>query len=746
MLKLRSKIHAVGALVVAATMITTSSHAEFDVKITTRPLTAQEIVDFGLTNTTQKAGGIANVGVGQPAYLSLLAESGVVVTQASWEITSRPIGSTANIQNGPLDVSMPPYDEGEAATYTVVAQGMLIPDVAGNFHNGDYEVVATVGISNTIITVTNTIYGSTYVGINHYLCVLCHSDKMDDYALTQHASAFERKVNGDGVSYFADRCISCHVLGYDTAPAATNGGFDDVALEYGWTLPPLATNNWDDMPEALQDKSNIQCENCHGPADRHIRGLGETDAIGVSLSAGNCGQCHDSGHYHVKNLEWEQSNHATGAYARNYVGRSPCQDCHNGAGFIMAHDPDYAETSIRTTGNEGITCSTCHDPHVPGDGPHQLREVERPVLGDGTVIEEGGAGGLCMNCHHSRRDAADYVANETGTFRGPHHGPQAEMLAGANAYQFGLDMPSTDAHLSAIEDSCVTCHMQEESDVDHTAGGHTWKMSSDNGTPEDHEDDIHLVQACEECHGEIENFNFGGADWDRDGVVEGTQKEIEDLLHQLEELLADLPYVSSYGSLYPDPSTWSKEQLGAYYNLHLVHEDGSHGVHNPQYAAALLQASIAAVTGGIDVDHDGLLDSWEIDEFGDLTSQTGDGDADGDGLTNSEEYALATDPEDKDTDGDGFSDSVEVEGGSDPLYPDSVVDPATMTIANAVEMGYLPAGTGTMVRFQAIDTLEGGGWTNVGPTNISTGNWMYHLESIRDLDNRFFRAVENDDL
>ena len=116
MLKLRSKIHAVGALVVAATMITTSSHAEFDVKITTRPLTAQEIVDFGLTNTTQKAGGIATVGVGQPAYLSLLAESGVVVTQASWEITSRPIGSTANIQNGPLDVSIPPYD---AATMTI---------------------------------------------------------------------------------------------------------------------------------------------------------------------------------------------------------------------------------------------------------------------------------------------------------------------------------------------------------------------------------------------------------------------------------------------------------------------------------------------------------------------------------------------------------------------------------------------------------------------------------------------------
>ncbi len=47
-------------------------------------------------------------------------------------------------------------------------------------------------------------------------------------------------------------------------------------------------------------------------------------------------------------------------------------------------------------------------------------------------------------------------------------------------------------------------------------------------------------------------------------------------------------------------------------------------------------------------------------------------DRDGDGLSESEEHALGTDPLDPDTDGDGFSDGEEVLAVSDPLDPLSV--------------------------------------------------------------------------
>jgi VCBS repeat-containing protein len=73
-----------------------------------------------------------------------------------------------------------------------------------------------------------------------------------------------------------------------------------------------------------------------------------------------------------------------------------------------------------------------------------------------------------------------------------------------------------------------------------------------------------------------------------------------------------------------------------------------------------------------DIDGDGLSDAWEIAHWGDLTTVNDpDGDFDGDGLTNLEEFTLDTDPTLTDTDSDGFTDSAEVAEGTDPLDPDS---------------------------------------------------------------------------
>ncbi|MEM7384681.1 MAG: LamG-like jellyroll fold domain-containing protein [Verrucomicrobiota bacterium] len=73
-----------------------------------------------------------------------------------------------------------------------------------------------------------------------------------------------------------------------------------------------------------------------------------------------------------------------------------------------------------------------------------------------------------------------------------------------------------------------------------------------------------------------------------------------------------------------------------------------------------------------DSDEDGLLDSWEIDNFGDLATADGAGDPDADGLTNAEEFTASADPNQKDTDDDGLGDGAEVNThGTSPALVDT---------------------------------------------------------------------------
>jgi hypothetical protein len=173
-----------------------------------------------------------------------------------------------------------------------------------------------------------------------------------------------------------------------------------------------------------------------------------------------------------------------------------------------------------------------------------------------------------------------------------------------------------------------------------------------------------------------------------------------------------------------------------------VWEDRSLGVHNPKYAAAILQASIDDLRGGIDVDRDGLLDSWEMANFGNLTSQSGNGDADGDGALNALEMGAGTNPKTRDTDGDGIEDYIELLGGTDPLNAASKPGTNAVVILPAVELGYLPGRLGVKQQFQVLDDLGSpSGWTDIGPSVVSSNAWFYYLKSMRDTSEKFFRVI-----
>lgn len=705
-------------------------------QIGTRPLTPQEIKDYGLPAASQTSGGLGTVGLGQPLYLEaqmLATYPASNILGVTWQLTSKPVGSTATFEASPITPAMPIYSPGDRGFYQVAgSRQMLRPDVAGQ-----YLVTATVATNGGNLVLTREFSGGTFLGVSNS-CLFCHSggflpDMVTPWSKTHHAIALTNSLDGWDTDHFAQYCIKCHSTGYDANALAVNGGFDDIQTQTGWVMPTnLVPGNYAAMPAALRAKSNVQCESCHGAGSEHGFSLGNTNRISVSFSAGDCAQCHDAEPYHLKGAEWANSLHAVATRYPTGESRAACVRCHSAPGFV-----DFVDgVNPPRTMYEAITCAACHDPH--GDSnPHILRKVSQVTLMDGfTTITNGGNGQLCMNCHMGRRDATNYVETTTGSGNfGPHYGPQSDMLAGANAITYGKEIPSS-AHNTAVKDTCVACHLQEvaaSAPYFGNVGGHTFKPGWDGGTTNTTADDIHLVGLCTACHGNITTFDFKRGDYDGDGIVQGVQTEVKGLLDQLGRLLP--PLGSTTVTI---TSAYTKPQLRAAFNYRFVRDDGSYGAHNLSYAVGLLKASIADLTD--DADRDGLSDKWEIAKFGSITAYDGNADPDNDGVKNSLEFSAGTNPLLADSDGDGVNDLAEMQAGSDPL--NALDKPGfVVKIYTAAEIEFASE-IGKKYQVQRVSDLTTT-WMNVGSVTNGTGNNISMVTSTRSGGTQnFFRVVQ----
>ncbi|NDV63100.1 hypothetical protein G0Q06_11605 [Puniceicoccales bacterium CK1056] len=580
------KLQATCLSVIAALFLlagTTTAEAQ---KIGARPLTPQEIHDYGLPEGTISSGGLMTVGIGEPVYLEAQVPKGTVTSGVVWSLESTPsTASTAIIMNSPLPGEMPIYSVGDREILDVAGRALLVPDV-----EGVYMVKAVISTTDGPIALEAQVTGALYVGVGtmdfssptYPQCALCHPGQAVDYMATGHASMFELAIDGLKSSHYNENCIDCHVLG--KGPGDMNGSFFDVANQVGWTFPEvLEPGNWASMPDELQAMANIQCEHCHGAGSEH-HGIKST--ISVSLSSGDCAQCHDEEPYHNRNRQWDLSGHAVATRYPTGPGRGSCVECHSGIGFIEEMD-GVAEKS---TDYEAITCAACHDPHS-AENEHQVRTMADIELNNGHVVTEGGTGKLCMNCHKGRRNAVEYVQGNVSRHFGPHYGVAGDLFNGTNAIDYGKVPSKPSGHLYALENSCASCHMQSVSgDAANMAGDHTFKMVWDNGTPENHSDDVDMVGACVDCHGNVTSFDDFTADFDYDGHAGPIQEEIH---HLLEALALKLP---PYGSPQVERDSgkydYSDAEKKALFNYMCAEEDGSFGMHNPKYISGILQASI----------------------------------------------------------------------------------------------------------------------------------------------------------
>lgn len=539
-----------------------------DAMITVEAISPQEIHDWGWDSPPST--GLKVVGKGELVYLSGKASGGETVTNYTWSLSELPAGSMAMLDS------------------TDTAWTTFIPDTTGQF-TVNLSITTASGSAETSVTITSAKYvgvgtiGGLSADVGKGQCGPCHSSTTTGWQETGHATFFERAIDGTASDHYNSSCIECHAVGFDEAPTATNDGFDDVAHRLGWTFPDtLVAGNWADIvtnyPE-LAHKSNIQCENCHGPGSLH-KGAGSID---VTLEEGSCGRCHEEAPYHQINTQWKNSGHSVGvSYAANIPS---CTKCHSGYGFIHYVDPD--NKLEQTTGFEKVSCQVCHDPHSNAL-EHQVRKLDDVTLQNGVVVTQGGMGKQCMICHSSRRDAEEYVKEYHDHF-GPHHSNQTDMLAGTNAIAFGKEIPST-AHLAILDNGCVSCHMAETPAAEEPGnlklGGHSFAMHWDGDTPDEPNDDVDHVKMCQTCHGMIDSFDDIQAknDYDGDGNVESTKAEIHGMLDNVGMLLPPVgdPAVTV-------DSTFNPLQLKAAYNHAFVHDDASYGAHNFKYAINLLQ-------------------------------------------------------------------------------------------------------------------------------------------------------------
>lgn len=316
-----------------------------------------------------------------------------------------------------------------------------------------------------------------------------------------------------------------------------------------------------------------------------------------------------------------------------YSNGDTCQKCHTHQGFVeFVTTGSNAADFIPAASPPG--CFSCHEPHEVGD--LSLITTEAVTLVDGTTTFDHGDGNLCAACHQALTLVDEIV---TGTFpktirsyEGPHHGPQADVIMGANYWDSGETMEGVSVHSTADpdgpQDSCVNCHHYlstfDRQAANSEMGGHGFYMSAEvHGSPKD------LGDACLLCHDGDFGVDFSGHandfedntipafDWDGNSVTENYLLEIKGMRDTLIGYFGD--GATNFGGAGDGPiedagtgldytvtgvsderhrdwetaeATFDEAEAESWWNFLLFIEDKSNGVHNPTFAAQLLWDAI----------------------------------------------------------------------------------------------------------------------------------------------------------
>jgi hypothetical protein len=426
---------------------------------------------------------------------------------------------------------------------------------------------ATVVTSNS--NALFRVYGpaARYAGAR--ACEECHQATHDSEMGTRHAQALEtlKEINqGENPS-----CLPCHTVGFGLPTGYTN----EI------TTAHLA---------------GVQCENCHGPGANHAANPEDRSVVPrVELASTACGGCHTTPH-HPTYDEWQSSAHAFVTEDMNPTNRiTSCGKCHSGTvrDSLVNHRP-----LPKGDANMGITCANCHDPHSTTGNPAQLRNPVASMhdfslsTSDVFATKYDPTINVCAQCHNHRG------ASWTSSSRPPHHSPQYNMLIGTIGEQPSGAKPNAPAAHAFLEKQCVTCHMQTKgftSEEQPAVTGHSFR--------------VELYDTCLDCHPYPELL----VQFTTISAIPIQVDEVKRALDLWVTTKAPEALRAKYGARaweYTNPGELSVGGPGpnsteqalipdnikkARFNLYVVVNDGSYGVHNGPHSVALLETALAWV-------------------------------------------------------------------------------------------------------------------------------------------------------
>jgi hypothetical protein len=286
-----------------------------------------------------------------------------------------------------------------------------------------------------------------------------------------------------------------------------------------------------------------------------------------SMADLTCTECHnDTAIITRHKANWQTSVHGSGAGLAYAGERQACAGCHDGAAFseMIAAGLNFSQVESGNAAPTHQDCRTCHQIHVTYTGEDWALETNAPVaLVTSGATFDGGAGNLCAQCHQARRylgsfvdpnDATKYAAT---TRFNTHYSVQVDVLMGLG--DFGVE-GKPGAHYNMVENTCVGCHMGDNQ-------VHTFKPQ---------------ISACQSCHDGAEDFD-----------IDGYLTDFNAKYAELEAALLAKGMITAEGATVPGSYDEGPAKALFFYNL--VHEDGSHGVHNPKYFTDLMEMSLEAL-------------------------------------------------------------------------------------------------------------------------------------------------------